>query len=288
MPFVEHISDTALWIAAIRAQESERTDALFFDPFARELAGPRGFAIANRTPRGKVRAWAIALRTRAMDDMVIEAMKEGFDCVLNLASGLDTRAFRLALPAELHWVEVDLPALLDYKKSKMQDVSPKCQLSQIALDLTDEVARTALFERLSGEHKKVLVISEGLLLYLREEQVAALARAITLARTFAAWLIDFVAPALLRRMRNDTSQMFAVSKTQFQFAPNDLTWFEPHGWVADEVRAIYNDAIRFRRLFWWHYALQVKGLFQSKAQNEAFQRMYLTGCARMERIDRSS
>ena len=36
---------TSLWVAAWRAAESERPDALFHDPFARTLAGPEGFAV---------------------------------------------------------------------------------------------------------------------------------------------------------------------------------------------------------------------------------------------------
>jgi O-methyltransferase involved in polyketide biosynthesis len=34
-PLIRHISDTARWAAVYRAQENERRDALFRDPFAR-------------------------------------------------------------------------------------------------------------------------------------------------------------------------------------------------------------------------------------------------------------
>jgi hypothetical protein len=39
---IRHISDTALWVAVYRAQESELADAVFRDPYARKLAGDRG------------------------------------------------------------------------------------------------------------------------------------------------------------------------------------------------------------------------------------------------------
>src|SRR5437773_1190282 len=42
---IRSVSDTALWVAMYRAYESERADALFSDPYARRLAGPRGEAI---------------------------------------------------------------------------------------------------------------------------------------------------------------------------------------------------------------------------------------------------
>jgi len=46
-PPLRHISDTALWVAVYRAEESERTDAVFHDPYASKLAGERGTQIAG-------------------------------------------------------------------------------------------------------------------------------------------------------------------------------------------------------------------------------------------------
>ncbi|MEE1785226.1 SAM-dependent methyltransferase, partial [Streptomyces sp. SP17BM10] len=42
------VSYTAQWMAAARAQESEREDALFTDPLARDLAAPKGFELIER------------------------------------------------------------------------------------------------------------------------------------------------------------------------------------------------------------------------------------------------
>ena len=44
---ISHISDTARWVAAYRARESERPDAIFHDPYARRLAGLQGEEIAR-------------------------------------------------------------------------------------------------------------------------------------------------------------------------------------------------------------------------------------------------
>jgi hypothetical protein len=82
--------------------------------------------------------------------------------------------------------------------------------------------------------------------------------------------------------------MFAHSNTHFRFAQNDLTWWHPSGWRASHVRSTFHDAIRFRRLFWWHYVVRVSALFRSKAQNEAIQKKYAAGCARLVRVDSPS
>jgi len=49
---VNHVSDTALWVAMYRAMETDRPDAVFRDPLARKLAGPRGGRFSAPSPRG--------------------------------------------------------------------------------------------------------------------------------------------------------------------------------------------------------------------------------------------
>src|SRR4051794_23962312 len=104
---IENISDTALWVAYYRALESERPDALFCDPFAKLLAGSRGQEITEFMDYTKKHTWALAVRTALLDKLILETIKsKEIDTVLNLACGLDTRAYRLSLPALLKWIEV--------------------------------------------------------------------------------------------------------------------------------------------------------------------------------------
>src|ERR1700761_6539590 len=88
------ISDTAHWVAGFRAQETARADALFRDPLAAELAGPIGRAIPDGVP-----SWPLVTRTKLIDDLVLRAVAAGSERVLNIAAGLDTRPYRLPLPA---------------------------------------------------------------------------------------------------------------------------------------------------------------------------------------------
>jgi O-methyltransferase involved in polyketide biosynthesis len=46
---LKDVSDTALWVAVFRAEESQRPDALFKDPYASMLTGERGRHIAARS-----------------------------------------------------------------------------------------------------------------------------------------------------------------------------------------------------------------------------------------------
>src|SRR5271156_6264636 len=115
-PLIRSISDTALWVAVYRARETERPDALFRDPFARRLAGGSGGQIAPSMVFSERATWAFVMRTYLYDQYITEQLQQGVDMVVNLAAGLDARPYRMALPASLPWIEVDLPAILDYKE----------------------------------------------------------------------------------------------------------------------------------------------------------------------------
>jgi methyltransferase (TIGR00027 family) len=111
-PLISNVSDTARWMAAYRAAESARRDALFNDPLAERLAGERGRAIAAAAPRLTRNGWWWVTRTKLIDDLIAQSVQNGCDRVLNLAAGFDTRPYRLDLPAGTEWIEADLPEII--------------------------------------------------------------------------------------------------------------------------------------------------------------------------------
>ena len=143
---ITHVSDTARWTALYRATESARADALFRDPLAERLAGEQGRAIVAKTAVTSRSGWWLVARTKIIDDAIAEAIANGCDRVLNLAAGLDTRPYRLDLPADFQWIEADLPALLAEKTQLLADQAPRCRLTRSAVDLADPVARDAFFD----------------------------------------------------------------------------------------------------------------------------------------------
>src|SRR5215471_10648251 len=181
---IENISDTARWVAAFRAEESERPDAVFHDPFARRLAGEKGEAIANQIGFSRQNSWSFIARTFAFDDFIKQHVELGYDMVINLAAGLDARPYRMQLPASLQWVEVDLAGILDYKEKILADEKPNCELLRIRQDLSDITARKALFKTLAGKSNKALIVSEGLLPYLDDNAVGELAQDLSAQKSF--------------------------------------------------------------------------------------------------------
>lgn len=70
---------TSLWVAAWRAAESKRPDALFHDPFARRLAGPEGFAVLEAARVvAPIEASTIPVRTRFFDQRIVAGAQVSF------------------------------------------------------------------------------------------------------------------------------------------------------------------------------------------------------------------
>ena len=246
---IENVSDTARWVAFYRAMESERPDALFRDPWAKKLAGERGAAIVRHIPRARAMAWALIVRTQVFDELILNAVqRDGADVVLNLAAGLDTRPYRLPLPPSLRWIEVDLPELLAHKERELAGESPVCELERVRLDLSDAEARRALFERVGGMGKRVLVASEGLLLYLTPRQVAPLAEDLHRPESFRWWITDLLSPALRERLHRSWGRHLKGAGSLYEFAPEEGPgFFRPYGWSTAEFRPVFDEARRLKR-----------------------------------------
>lgn len=242
------VSDTARWVAYFRALESERPDALFHDPHARALAGERGRQIADALPSGPLR-WSLAIRTRVFDELILHAISErGVRTVINLAAGLDARPYRLSLPASLKWIEVDLTNIIDLKEQALAQSTPICPVERLPLDLANAPARRALFARLSSEPEPVLIVTEGLLAYLDEPTVAALAQ--DLARSFptSLWLLENMSPAVLARLKRNWDSTLRPAGAAMRFAPAEgLRFFGPYGWTTVETRSLLDEAQRLGR-----------------------------------------
>lgn len=257
-PALRNVSDTARWVAWYRAEESDRPDAAFKDPLARRLAGERGARIAAGMPDANKNSWAFVARTLAFDRFVREEVARGADLVINLAAGFDTRPYRLDLPPSLRWVEVDLPALLDEKEGLLRGETPRCRLERVRLDLADAPARRALFARLGAEAKRVLVVSEGLLIYLSPEQVSSLAADLAAVPSFALWAFDIASPGLKKLMLKSMAAQLNAANAPFKFAPAEGPgFFAPYGWVPAEVVSNLHVEGAYKRLPWllkaiWH------------------------------------
>jgi methyltransferase (TIGR00027 family) len=282
---IRNVSDTAHWVAMYRAMESDRRDALFRDPYARRLAGPRGEAIVQTMPRGRAFAWAMIVRTAVMDEIILRAVnRDGVRTVANLAAGLDARPWRLDLPLKLTWLDVDLPDIQQYKRDALQGEKPQCQLEWVPADLANSDARRSVLAKVASSPGPALVITEGLLIYLEREQVMALATDLAATPTLRWWLLDIASPGLLKMMGRTWGKGVGQS-APFKFAPEeDTAFFEPAGWKEVEYRSMFDESLRLKRTMrfarFWSVVGRVMTVFNPRKREE-FKRF--SGIVLMER-----
>ncbi|MFE3190892.1 class I SAM-dependent methyltransferase [Nocardia sp. NPDC059240] len=243
---VSHVSDTAHWVAAHRAIETARPNALFRDPLAERLAGETGKAIVANEKWYALIRWSLVTRTKVIDDLIAETVSEGCDLVINLAAGLDARPYRLDLPADLRWIEADLPDLIAEKNRLLEGETPRCDLTRVAVDLADPAAREEFLDKSLDGVKKALVLTEGLVYYLSEDEVSGLAAA--LARPeINWWIMDVINRSIVDR--NNRANKNLLKNSPWRFGPADpLRFFAGKGWTSDEVVGLFRAAARFRRL----------------------------------------
>ena len=282
---IRDVSDTALWMAMYRAEETDRKDAIFRDPYARRLAGERGRRIVDSIPRNDRMSWPLIVRTRVIDDWVLSlARLDGVNTVLDLATGLDTRPWRLSLPAETEWVDVDLPGMLEHKRKGMMGELPRCRYTQHAADIRDPAALRSTLDRFTSHGRRVLVLTEGILIYLTSQQVEGIARELAGHPSVRYWITDLASAMLLeftgRRWRGPSG----MANAPFRFAPPEGTaFFARFGWREREYRALMNEAKRLHRApgNTWVWALRTP--FMSRRKREQLRRFL--GCVMFERAN---
>jgi methyltransferase (TIGR00027 family) len=171
-----------------------------------------------------------------------------YTVVVNLAAGFDSRPYRLELPSSIQWVEVDLPEIVDAKRKVLQNEKPLCKLEIIAEDLGDEVRRRNLFSNLNQRAKNIMVMSEGLLIYLNDEKVSSLATDLHAQQHFHYWLIEVTSPKVLDWINRRWRHHFQAANAPMAFAPIDWrNFFAEHGWDAVNFENLAHTARRMNR-----------------------------------------
>jgi methyltransferase (TIGR00027 family) len=246
---IQDVSDTAFWIAHHRKLETERADALFRDPFAAKLAGDRGQKISDAMPTSRMVAWVVAIRTPVIDEFLRSTLESGVDTVLCLGAGLDARPYRMQLPPSLHWIEADYGRVIEYKEQLLQADQPHCRLERVKIDLADRESRRQLFTRVAAQARKTLVLTEGVIPYLSNDEVASLADDLLAICRARFWIVDYSSPQAqtFRRRRRFNSSM---GNAPFKFNPGDwFGFFKQHGWQTKHIRYLPEEGERWGRPF---------------------------------------
>ncbi|WP_193046182.1 class I SAM-dependent methyltransferase [Mycolicibacterium baixiangningiae] len=179
------VGATATMVAAGRAVASRDPRGLIDDPFAAPLVRAVGIEFFTKVADGdfdmaaldpsnagsmQARIDEMALRTRFFDDYFLESTAAGVRQVVILASGLDSRAYRLPWPDGTVVYEIDQPAVIEFKTTTLAGIGaePTAELRTVAMDLREDwpaALRAAGFDTSAP----TAWCAEGLLIYLPPE-----------------------------------------------------------------------------------------------------------------------
>jgi len=262
------VGNTALWIAAVRARETRRKDALINDPFAEKLAGEEGIKIMEyyeRTMNYKSFMMDFfAIRFRFFDDFVIQKLleqnREELDKqVIIVAAGLDSRAFRLQFPKKTTVFEIDRDEVLKWKDEKLIEVNAKITCATricVATDLSNPNWLTELeaagFKR---EIPSVWVV-EGLLGYLGESIATQLLSAISNASAPGTWISCNMQNSLTGRAMKKTYQSLKAQGNEIIFGTDFPEEFlKKSGWKSPVVHSIGDSDLSYGK-----WAIRILGV----------------------------
>jgi len=270
----ESVGTTALGVAAARAAETESEDPLIRDPFARlflDAAGPGMWSmfgnptlsadLADVDPdlskRMKNRVDFMAARTAFFDEFFISAADAGIRQVVILASGLDSRAWRLPWPDDTTVYELDQPKVLQFKSATLQShgALPMSTQVDVPIDLRQDWPK--VLQRAGFDPSAPTAWSaEGLLRFLPApaqdllfERIDALSASRSRLAANAPGK-DFLNPERLARERQEMQHMREVAAREFDTEIPDVqdlwyaeertdvgNWLSGHGWDATVTTA---------------------------------------------------
>lgn len=164
-------------------------------------------------------AWAIAVRTYLFDSRL--PSRESADMIVNLAAGLDSRPYRLRLPASLHRVEVYLPEITDSKRDILSAEKSHCPLDIVKPYFGDEPRRRHLSSERNRRGECAMVISDEQLTYLDKGKVTSLAADPDVQPHFICWLVEDVFPRALEWVNRKCRYRFEAANSPMTFAPSD-------------------------------------------------------------------
>ncbi|RDH75975.1 class I SAM-dependent methyltransferase [Mycolicibacterium moriokaense] len=208
------VGATATMVAAARALVTRIDGALISDPYAEPLVRAVGVDVFTRLATGQLEPSAfdiddekhggmdrmvdnMAVRTKFFDDFFVDATAAGVRQVVILASGLDSRAYRLAWPAGTVVYEVDQPEVITFKTQTLADLGaePTSERRVVGMDLRFDWP-AALKEAGFDPTQPTAWSAEGLLGYLPPDAQDRLLDTITGLSAPGSWLATESSPPL--------------------------------------------------------------------------------------------
>jgi methyltransferase (TIGR00027 family) len=235
-------------MAANRAAETTRRDALYRDPLASDLAGDEGWSTLLTVQKSSWPGYAsgpdpyLTILTRFFDDALIDAVRRtAIAQVVILPAGMDTRAFRLEWPSGVQLFEVDTADVFAHKEQILQRLGAKPRCHRHATVTRSHRSLKRALRRTDFDPRRKTAFLLERLQYLRPEGADRLLGELTALAADGSW-IGF-ALVTSETLRSDFMQPYlrkleAAGLAPWRFGVDDPeAWLSTYGWNAQSVVA---------------------------------------------------
>lgn len=252
------VGATATMVAAARAVATRNPHPLINDPLAEPLVTAVGIDFFTRLASGELEptdidddavrgvqrmADVMAVRTRYFDEFFTEATRAGVRQAVILASGLDSRAYRLTWPAETMVFEVDQPQVMQFKTATLAELgaTPTASRQVVAVDLRQDWP-AALQQNGFDVEKPTAWIAEGLLCYLPADAQDRLLDNITALSAAGSRFATDSVPNLSQLDRHHFRQRIVMNSERwhehgFNVDMTDMVYLDDHNDIANYLNA---------------------------------------------------
>ena len=190
---VTGVPETMIQTLYARAKESEKRNSKIQDTMAVEIVAKLDYDFSN-ADKDKAMSYGVVARTIVLDELVEKYLSSHPDTVvINIASGLDTRCYRMN-GKYLRWYNIDLPETMQIREKFLTENGPVYQITKSAMDASyvDEI-------EYAGEN--VLVVIEGLTMYLKEADVLQIFSIIEKAFPKVTVMVETMSPFVVKHVK---------------------------------------------------------------------------------------
>ena len=224
---IQGVSETMLQTLHARAAYSKQKNAKFHDDKAVEIVSRMDYDFSFAGDDALMSNGVIA-RTILLDRMVGDFIRKNPNAtVINIACGMDTRAYRLKIGSTVRWYNIDLPETIEVRRRFLEENG---HISMIAKSAMDE----KWADEIEEPKGRVLVIIEGLVMYLSEQDVKQILSIISRRFERAEVIMEVMNPWVVKNVKEKS-----IEKTKAKFtwgikSGKELQRISPdYTWVRD-------------------------------------------------------
>lgn len=223
------VPETMLQTLYARARESMKADRHIYDAKAIDIVRSLDYDF-SRAEQDPAMYTGVVARTILLDRMVGKFLDSHPNTVVvNIGCGLDTRCCRMEGRFR-RWYNLDLPQTMEVRSRFFREEGPVYQIGVSAMELawTAEIQQT---------DEPVLVIIEGLSMYLQKTDIQQIFRILDLRFLHATVFCEVMSPWVVRHVKEKSIEGTSAKFTWGISSGAELAAIVP-GWQSVEDRSL--------------------------------------------------